>query len=120
MRLGLTRRKPGKASIIGSLTIDGVYECLTLEDPKDVIQTGNYPVKITYSPKFKRNMPELFGVKGREYIRIHPGNTAMDTEGCILVGTTADGDSILHSRVAFDHLFTQLQLAKLPITITVV
>ena len=47
-----------------------------------------------------------------EGIRIHSGNTDVDTEGCLLVGTTwGGGDFIGNSVVAFNHLFPQLQAA---------
>jgi hypothetical protein len=44
-------------------------------------------------------------------VRIHPGNTAADTEGCILVGVDRASDSIGRSRVAFDALFPKIQQA---------
>lgn len=83
---------------IGRLIIDGQYFCDTLEDTvrdlpvekkimhETAIPEGEYQVRITYSPKFKRNLPLLLGVPYFTGIRIHRGNTAGDTSGCILVG----------------------------------
>ena len=57
---------------------------------RSAIPEGRYAVVISYSPKFKAWLPILLG--GPEFnrkwqgIRIHAGNTAKDTEGCILVG----------------------------------
>ena len=53
---------------------------------KTAIPRGYYDVRITYSPKYKRMMPLVVDVPGYSGIRIHSGNSAKDTEGCILFG----------------------------------
>lgn len=50
------------------------------------IPTGKYQVRRTWSPKFGRSMMEVLDVPGFRGIRIHPGNDASDTAGCLLVG----------------------------------
>ena len=55
---------------------------------------------------------------GFEGIRIHPGNSAVDTDGCILVGTTSAQDWVGGSRAAFEVLFTKLDAAQ-GVTITI-
>ena len=84
--------------------------CDTLEDPKQEIKIegntaipdGRYQVVITWSPKFQKFLPLLLKVPGFEGIRIHTGNTADDTRGCILLGTQRDKDCrVLHSHEAF-------------------
>lgn len=111
---------------IGELYIDGVKHCFTLEDAvrekpgvpvekwkipgKTAIPVGTYPVKVTYSPRFKWPLPLLVGVSGFSGVRIHPGNQSEDTEGCILVGMEWDGgDWIGKSRVAFTSLFERIK-----------
>lgn len=120
MKLKLTRTWPDAACTIGTLSVDGVMECYTLEDvvrtgPKVFGQTaipaGTYGVIITFSPHFQRDLPLLVDVPNFEGVRIHPGNTAADTEGCILVGVDKLADSIGHSRVAFEALFPKIQQA---------
>ncbi len=111
---------------IGRLFVDGVFECYTLEDAvretadpverwkipgETAIPRGMYPVTLTLSPRFKRVLPLLGGVRGFSGVRIHSGNTAEDTEGCILVGTTRLPAGVGNSRIAFSRLFAKLQAA---------
>jgi hypothetical protein len=51
------------------------------------------------------------GVPQFSGIRIHPGNTAKDTEGCILVGRRRGADEVYESRLAFDALFLKIAAA---------
>lgn len=118
MRLTLTRIERYSHATIGRLEMDGLFFGWTCEDvvrPYGVkipgataIPAGTYPVQITYSPRFKKRMPLLVGVPGFSGIRIHPGNTADDTEGCILVGYDRDGDEIKRSMLAYQDLFAQI------------
>lgn len=62
------------------------------------IPTGVYTVKMTYSPKYKRNMPEVLDVPGFSGIRIHSGNTAKDSLGCILLGRNTKVGMVTESR----------------------
>ena len=62
------------------------------------IPTGVYTVKMTYSPKYKRNIPEVLDVPGFSGIRIHSGNTAKDSLGCILLGRNTKVGMVTESR----------------------
>lgn len=62
------------------------------------IPTGTYTVIMTYSPKYKRQMPEVLNVPGYSGIRIHSGNTADDTEGCIVLGRNTKVGMVTESR----------------------
>jgi hypothetical protein len=120
MEILLKRVHKTATSTIGELSVDGKFECYTLEDVErkvkvkneTAIPKGKYKVVITPSNRFKRDLPLLLKVPGFEGIRIHSGNTNHDTEGCILVGQTRAADFINKSRKAFDKLFAKMQKAK--------
>lgn len=117
MKLTLTRTTKSLACTIGDLEVDGLHECYTLEDVvrevkipgETAIPAGNYEVIINHSQRFGRDLPLLLNVPGFAGVRIHPGNTAEDTEGCILVGRKVGSDSVLESKLAFADLFIQMQ-----------
>jgi len=119
MNLRVVRKTFTPKSTIGDLLVDGVFECFTLEDcvrPVKIkgitaIPAGAYEVVISFSERFQKPLPLLLNVPNFDGIRIHPGNTDRDTEGCILVGQTKQADSIGDSRKAFQALFSRLQQA---------
>lgn len=108
----------------------GLTDSMSLEEIKKIkikgntcIPYGTYNVTITYSPRFKKNLPLLNNVKGFDGIRIHSGNTPQDTEGCLLPGFNKVKGQVIDSRVTTDKLITQIQQAlnkgeKVTITIT--
>lgn len=61
-------------SIVGHLYINGKFFCTTLENLQKRIPKGVYSLSLTYSPKFKRNLPLISAVPHRSGIRIHCGN----------------------------------------------
>lgn len=127
MRLNLSRKILTDNSTIGELSIDGVFECYTLEDKVrqvagqpvknwkiqnfTAIPRGTYPIQITYSVRFGREMPLLLNVECFEGVRIHNGNTDKDTEGCILVGKIKSKDFIGNSKDAFTQLYLKIKTA---------
>jgi hypothetical protein len=119
MRLRLERTWCGPVCTIGTLYVDGKAECFTCEDVtrpngekvygETAIPSGVYNVVVTPSNRFKRDLPLVENVPGFQGIRIHPGNTAADTDGCILVGKGKMPDGVSHSREAFDALFRKIK-----------
>ena len=123
MKIDLHRKYKKDGYTIGKLSINGKSICDTLEDTdreltsdmseeeikkrkvfgKTAIPVGEYKVVMTYSNRFKKQMPLLLDVKGFNGIRIHSGNTAEDTEGCILCGKNSEKGKVLNSKV-----FTEL------------
>jgi hypothetical protein len=120
MRLDLTRLEIDHDATIGELRIDGDWFCWTLEDRvrarkikhETAIPAGTYQVQITHSQRFNVEMPQVMNVPEFAGIRIHPGNTAADTSGCILVGGHRQGNKITDSRTAYQALMTRLEGAQ--------
>lgn len=129
MLIEVQRKWFSPKSTIGEMSVDGVFECFTLEDVirpgglkvwgETAIPEGGYDVAINMSSRFKRLMPQLLNVPGFEGIRIHAGNTDVDTHGCILVGDEHGADFIGHSKIAYDRLFKKMQSAVKPIRLVI-
>lgn len=129
MKLLIKRLHKTQNSTIGELSIDGKFECYTLEDVereskiygKTAIPKGTYELAMTMSNRFKKMMPLLLNVPNYEGVRIHVGNYAKDTEGCILLGTSRNIDFIGGSRQAiakfYIKLATALKVGKVYLTI---
>ncbi|HLP41249.1 MAG TPA: DUF5675 family protein [Fibrobacteria bacterium] len=94
MRITVIRTHYTEQSTSGVMLLDGNFFGYTLEDAtrtgpkvpgKTAIPAGRYKVNITHSPRFGKMLPLLLDVPGFTGVRIHGGNTADNTEGCILV-----------------------------------
>jgi hypothetical protein len=75
---------------------------------KTAIPAGRYEVVITWSNRFKRLLPLLLNVKGFTGIRMHVGNYATNTDGCLLPGTGVTKDMVVNSVRAFEALNAKL------------
>lgn len=124
MEITIKRIAKRNGYTIGHLSVNNQYFCDTLEDRdrgltstmsrldivktkvkgQTAIPTGRYRIIFTYSPKFRRKMPLLLDVPGFDAIRFHYGNTAADSEGCILVGENKRKGMVLNSRKTFERL----------------
>lgn len=119
MKLELKRLHKTNNSTIGELSIDGKFECYVIEDVeretkvygKTAIPKGTYEVVITMSNRFKKNLPLLLNVPNYAGVRIHTGNTALDTEGCLILGKTRSVDFVGESRKAMNEFMPKLESA---------
>ena len=132
MKIKLVRKYRKENYTIGKLYLNGVYFCDTIEDRDrglddtmsveeilrlkkygtTCIPYGIYKVQITYSPKYKKLMPLIVNVKGFSGIRIHSGNTAADTLGCLIVGKNTQVGMVTQSRKTYNELFVILSKEK--------
>lgn len=124
MELKLLRKYCKPSYTIGTLSVDGKYICDTLEDVvrdlvtekkvkgRTAIPAGRYRVILNWSPRFQCVMPLLLDVPNFEGIRIHSGNTAKDTEGCILVGRNTQPGTLTESRATMADLMQLLTSAN--------
>lgn len=123
MEVTLTRIAKRETYTIGRLAINGTSFCDTLEPTwrdigvgrpgrkvmgRTAIPEGRYPLVVTFSPRFKRWLPLLLHVPQFSGIRIHSGNTADDTEGCILPGLNTS-----RGRVTDSYLWERRLVAEL-------
>lgn len=110
MELRLEREPTVEGATFGTLYINGRIYCRTLEDEirpsgtklasRTAIPAGRYKVIINHSLRFRQDLPLLLEVPGFTGIRIHPGNTTADTDGCILLGMSRTGLTVNQSRKA--------------------
>lgn len=122
MKLTLKRIFKGKNYTIGRLFLDGKYFCDTLEDTvrddglkvygKTAIPAGTYKLELTESPRFRCLMPLICNVPNFSGVRIHAGNTAEDTDGCVLVGFNKVKGKVINSRETFGKLLSLMYWAE--------
>jgi len=118
IQITLNRQKTSGKAVTGTLT----FPLLTQEEPMTVpslenadylIPEGTYQVKRSWSPKFKKFLPELLEVPDRYGIRIHRGSLPEHSKGCILLD--------LAGMANLDVMFNQLDVYESdePVQITI-
>ena len=127
MKIKVDRIYKGESYTIGKMYLNGEYFCDTLEDAirpvkipnETAIPAGTYKVEVTYSPRFKRNLPLLVDVPNYTGIRIHNGSNKDHTSGCILVGFNTAKGKLTNSRKTSDKLTNLLKSLSEPIEIEI-
>lgn len=119
MKVKVERKWPKSEYTIGRMYIDGEFLCNSLEDAdrglqqwwslaeiqnakvygETAIPKGIYKVTMTYSPRFKRQMPQVMNVPGFTGVRIHSANKATQLEGCIALGFNTQPGMVTKSRM---------------------
>ena len=133
MELELMRHTFKPTYTMSKLNVNGKYFCDVIEDTtrdlnmdgdlndsgegkiygKTSIPYGRYEVQITMSNRFKKILPILIGVKGFEGIRIHSGNSEVDSLGCLIVGENKEVGKVINSRIVMDKLMNIFNTHKM-------
>lgn len=131
MEITVDRKWKKDGYTISRLFIDGQRLCECLEDTdrglrqdmpleeikkkkvygETAIPTGRYAVIMSYSPKFRKTLPEVLDVPGYGGIRIHSGNTPKDTLGCLLPGRNLEKGKVLHSAMYTKMVISRIEAA---------
>lgn len=77
------------------------------------IPLGRYPVVMSFSPHFGKDMPHINNIPNFSDVMIHNGNAPKDTEGCILIGLTRMADGVGNSVAALNDFIPRLNGALL-------
>jgi len=110
IQLTLTRQTITGKAVKGTLTFplldrEDTFSVPTLENADFLIPDGSYKVEKTWSPKFRKFLPELLEVPDRTGIRIHRGTLPEHSKGCILLDMTGMAN--------LDILFNQLSVFEI-------
>ena len=92
MKATLNRLMTKGRAVKGRMTLpfpDGEVTIDTLENADFIIPAGTYPLKMTWSPKFKKPLPQIMDVPDRDGIRIHMGTKPEHSTGCVIVNFRA-------------------------------
>jgi hypothetical protein len=119
MKIEVLRYSSQSQTTLSAILIDGKFECYGLEDchrkekirGETRIPSGVYQVTLrkvgTHHTKYSQKFPDFHkgmlwvrDVENFEWILIHIGNSKLDTEGCLLVGQTANNNVINKGYIA--------------------
>ena len=98
----LVRDTKTDKAILGHIVLDGALICYTCENREKAIPVGLYSLQNSISPKFKRELPLIYGdkVAASRGCRIHAGNSYKDSSACLLVGMGRNGEKLTESKLA--------------------
>lgn len=110
---------------LGKLYVDNKFFAHTCEDrdrkleaggvkvaTRTAIPRGRYKVVVSFSQRFQKPLPQVLDVPGFTGIRIHGGNTAEDTEGCVLVGKVRTTNGVARCAERLSTLIDLLTVAE--------
>ena len=122
LREQVVRNPGGENYTPGKVYLDNVFFCQSLEDEdrflecgvtekdygRTAIPRGRYRLITSFSQRFQRVLPLVVNVPGFQGIRIHGGNTAEDSHGCILVGQVRASRGIAQCAATVERVIDQI------------
>ena len=108
----------------------GLKQSMSLNEIKQIkvkhqtaIPIGTYEITLhVVSPKYSQKpwyvnlcgakMPRLLNIPGYDGVLIHPGNSAADSSGCLVVGKNTVVGKVTDSRTTFKNLYAKLKVAS--------
>jgi len=120
IQITLTRQKTNGQAVTGMMTFpllnqEEPISVPSLENAAYLIPEGTYKVERTWSPKFKKFLPELIDVPDRFGVRIHRGSLPEHSRGCILL----DMAGMANLNILFNQLDVyELENEQVQLTIT--
>ncbi len=127
IREPVIRPDKGEAFTPGRMYVNGLHFGYTCEDEDRHLETvgikekvhgrtgisrGTYPLEVTFSHRFQRELPYVSGALGFEGIRIHGGNRAEDSLGCILLGQVRTATGIAQCANTVNRLIAMIKAAE--------
>ena len=127
IRETVIRPDKGEAFTPGRVYVNGLHFGYTCEDEdrhletvgikekvhgRTAISRGTFPLEVTFSNRFQRELPYVAGVLGFEGIRIHGGNRAEDSLGCILLGQVRTATGIAQCANTVNRLVAMIKAAE--------
>lgn len=117
------RNNSGEKYTLGRMYLDNVFFCHTCEDEDrflegqvtekvygaTAIPRGRYKVETSYSNRFCRVLPIVLDVPGFTGIRLHGGNRAEDSDGCLLVGQVRTSSGIAQCATTVQRVIDQIE-----------
>lgn len=127
IREPVIRPDNGEAFTPGRMFVNGLHLAYTCEDEDRHLETvgtqekqhgrtgisrGTYALENSFSQRFQRELPAVLDVPGFAGIRIHGGNRAEDSLGCILIGQVRTASGIAQCAATVQRLVAMIQAAE--------
>lgn len=128
IREPVIRPEKGEAFTPGKLYASGLFVGYTCEDEDRCLETvgiqekcygrtaiprGRYVLENSQSVRFAKILPAVLDVPGFSGIRVHGGNTAADSLGCVLIGQVRTATGIAQCAATVERLIAMIRARAL-------
>lgn len=115
----------GEGYILGKVYANGLYFSESCEDQdrqlekggvkvktRTAIPRGAYQLTTSFSMRFKKELPDVKDVPQFAGVRIHGGNRAEDSEGCILIGRVRTSSGIAQCAATVERMINMINTTE--------